>query len=550
MKKITVNKSDEVSVIVEKMIEAEDSEITLNIPRFSHIGESLSNFYLLKREADALGKKISVESVDDKVIELAEMGGLIGANPFFAKNKRQFSDILAPRVGGKSLMPKSRVGKLIKKPAEIDIPTAKDDKANDFFDSGYAPRKDVSIQPKLPSSSLFFSKLPKISLPSFSAPKISFNRHWIWSFAILIFFIGASFAAAKILPRAEIKIIPKKQEWAYNDAIMAEKSAVLDTRIMSIASQVFSETGNFSKKFPATGKRQVERPATGIITVFNSYSSDAQQLVEKTRFMAPNGLLFRLTKTITVPGAKIVDGKIIPSSIDAEVAADSAGPDYNIEPVKLFTIPGFKGSPKYQSFYGESAKSMSGGFIGEVAYPTSDDIAKAKAKSAVDLESDLNTKLFAQIPKEFKILDGARSYKTLSQKVDENTDADGNFSVFTEGKSSVISFKEKDAQELLKKKALGENKENFEVRNFDLEYELARADFDKGKITFPVKFKAELARKMDAEAVKNQIVNKTETELKTMIFALPGLESATISLWPFWVKRVPQALDKIKVTVE
>lgn len=550
MKKITVNKSDEVSVIVEKMIEAEDSEIILNIPRFSHIGESLSNFYLLKREADALGKKISVESVDDKVIELAEMGGLIGANPFFAKNKRQFSDILAPRAGGKSpsSAPKARAGKLIKRPVEADIPD-KDDEVGKLPVSDYSFEKDFLKQPKLPAKS-FFSKLPEMSLPTFTAPKISFNRRWIWSFAVLIFFIGAGFAAAKILPRAEIKIVPKKQEWTYNDAIMAEKSAVLDTRIMSIASQVFSETGNFSKKFPATGKRQVERPATGIITVFNSYSSDAQQLVEKTRFMAPNGLLFRLTKTITVPGAKIVDGKIIPSSIDAEVAADAPGPDYNIEPVKLFTIPGFKGSPKYQSFYGESAKSMSGGFIGEVAYPTSDDIAKAKSKSAVDLESDLNTKLFAQVPKEFKILEGARSYKTLSQKVDENTDADGNFSVFTEGKSSVISFKESDAQELLKKKALIVNNEDFEVRSFDLKYELARADFDKGKVTFPVKFQAELARKMDAEAVKNQIVNKTEAELKTMIFALPGLESATISLWPFWVKRVPQALDKIKVVVE
>ena len=97
MKKISVNKSDEAAVIVEKIIEAEDNDITLNVPRFSHIGGSLSNFHLLKREADALGKRIFVESVDDQVVELAEMSGLNSVNPFFTQNKRQFSDIVAPK---------------------------------------------------------------------------------------------------------------------------------------------------------------------------------------------------------------------------------------------------------------------------------------------------------------------------------------------------------------------------------------------------------------------------------------------------------------------
>ena len=94
MKKILVNKSDEVVIIVEKIIESDEEEVTLSIPRFSHIGESLSNFHLLKREADALDKKVIIESVDDHVIELAEMSGLKAVNPFFAKNKRQFSDIV------------------------------------------------------------------------------------------------------------------------------------------------------------------------------------------------------------------------------------------------------------------------------------------------------------------------------------------------------------------------------------------------------------------------------------------------------------------------
>ncbi len=551
MKKITVSKSDEVAIIVEKMIEAEDDEITLSIPRFSHISESLSNFYLLKREADALSKKISVESIDDRVIELAEMSGLIGTNPFFAKNKRQFSDIVAPRSSSKSAAQKVRVGKLVKKPVEVQIPNEdvdENEEVRPILRRLPVEEYPAAVPKKINPLSSF--EIPKLSLPEVSMPEIRFSKKWAYVLAVLVVLSGFGYAAAKVLPSAEVKITAIKKEWAYNNSITVDKAATLDIKSMSVPGQVFSEPGNETKRFPATGRRQVEKHAVGTMTVYNSYSSDAQQLVEKTRFMAPDGKLFRLTKTITVPGAKIVDGKIVPSNITADVIADVAGPDYNIGPVKLFTIPGFKGSPKYQSFYGETTSDMTGGFIGEIAYPTSDDIIKAKNAAGSDLESALNTKLLMQVPKEFKILDGTRTYRVISQKADEEADADGNFGILTEGRSTIIAFRESDMLELLKKKSLSDESENFEVRSHTLEYGIARVDFDKGRMTFPVDYKSVLARKIDAEALKGKILGKSEAELKQMVFELSGLESATISLWPFWVKTVPNNLNKITVIVE
>ena len=70
--KINVNKSDEAALVAEKIIDIEASEIILNIPRFAKISEAAANFKLLKREAEALSKKILIESVDDKVIALCK----------------------------------------------------------------------------------------------------------------------------------------------------------------------------------------------------------------------------------------------------------------------------------------------------------------------------------------------------------------------------------------------------------------------------------------------------------------------------------------------
>ena len=100
-----------------------------------------------------------------------------------------------------------------------------------------------------------------------------------------------------------------------------------------------------------------------------------------TRFVTPDGKLFRLVSSVTVPGAQVTNGQIVPSSIDAPVAADQPGDAYNVGPVNKLTIPGFQGSPKYNAFYGQLASGTSGGFVGTKAVPTAADITSGKDKS-------------------------------------------------------------------------------------------------------------------------------------------------------------------------
>lgn len=537
MKKIIVNRGDEAAEIVEKIIEADDNDLILAVPRFSHIGKSLSNFHLLKREAAAVQKRITVESVDDQVIELSEMSGLPAINPFFIKNnKRQFSDIVAPK---QIKVKKHFVGKIDKK-EPVDI--AVEDKFAALETRLGRPPEFI----KKSAKKFYFPKIKLGSLiPSGSSVKKSFIIIISLAAALSIIFI-----AVKVLPEAKATVIAKKQNSSYDNSILADKAAVIDIQKMSVPAQVFIQKKNIQLKFQASGKKQVKNYAGGQLTVYNSYSSDQQQLVEKTRFVTPDGKIFRLKKTVTVPGAKIIDGKIAPSSINMEVVADAPGPDYNIGPVKLFTIPGLKGGPKYQSFYGESTGNMSGGFIGDVAYPTEDDIKKAKESAKTSLENSLRVLLLAQIPKEFKIVDGALSNNLISQKIDDNVDEDGQFGIFSEAQIAVIAFRDDDVKNLLVKRVIHDAGDNFEARNYTLEYGLARVDFEKGKLTFPVKFDTVLAEKVDVDGLRSKLVGKSEKELRPLLASLPGIESVTVSLWPIWVRRVPLSSDKIKIEVK
>ncbi|MBI2025139.1 MAG: hypothetical protein HYT03_03585 [Candidatus Harrisonbacteria bacterium] len=95
IQKLTVGRTDEVALVVEKIIDSEAGEVIMNIPRFSRLADSLANFHLIAREAKLLRKKIVIESVDDKIIELAGLAGLESLNPFLTRSRKQFYDIVS-----------------------------------------------------------------------------------------------------------------------------------------------------------------------------------------------------------------------------------------------------------------------------------------------------------------------------------------------------------------------------------------------------------------------------------------------------------------------
>ncbi|MEK7640947.1 MAG: hypothetical protein AAB389_03045 [Patescibacteria group bacterium] len=506
IKKIAINKSDEVAFVVEKLIDSEAQEIVLNIPRFSKLADSLSNFHLIAREAKLLGKKIVVESVDDKVIELANLSGLESLNPILSRSRRQFYDIVSSK--------KTR-------------------EANE--EEGMKTRKlSESVHQKKPMRRLLKNHA----------------RNFIGGGAVLAVVITAGIFAANVLPRADIKIITTKTSWPYKDSVRAEKLAAIDSVSATIPGQLFTEKKSHQLSFPATGKKNIEQKATGAITIYNAYSSDPQPLVATTRFVAPDGKVFRLAKSVTVPAAKIVEGKIIASTLDTDVVADQPGPTYNLGPVSYFSIPGFKGTAKYQGFYGESKTAMTGGFVGEAAFPTDADIKKGKSTLAETLDAMLKVELTKKIPVEFKIIDGASGFIVSNQVVSTRVDAANNFAVSADGQLNAVAFKETDLMKMLEKKINKELGGDYVIKTNELSYGKARADFANGRISFPIDFKSQVAKRIDAELLKSQVLGKSEKELRTLINALPDIESIGLSRWPFWVNRVPKNLSKVTLVID
>jgi len=376
------------------------------------------------------------------------------------------------------------------------------------------------------------------------------------SFAILL---GIGYSAVVILPRVEIKITTKKTSWKITESVITSKNfGEINIINKQIPASFFSEKKNISLSFPASGRKFVEKKAGGEIIIYNVYSSDAQTLIKGTRFSTLDGKIFNLDLKIIVPGAKIEEGKVIPSLIKAKVTAEKAGDEYNIGPIDKFFIPGFKGTAKYNGFYAKSETGMTGGFIGEVAYPTDEDIKSAKSKIAESLQESLSAIILSQIPKDFKIIEGAKQFNIIKDDVGKEIDANENFSIFLEGELSIIAFKEENLFELVDNLAnqffgafKGENEKlKFEAKERKIDYGSARADFSSGRLSFAFDYEGTYWQPINVENFKKSIFSNRENELKTIIFSIPGVERATVSFWPFWVKSVPDNVNKINVAVE
>jgi len=372
--------------------------------------------------------------------------------------------------------------------------------------------------------------------------------------ALLILSGAAVYLANAFFVKAEIKIETKKTEWNFVDSVVADKKVVqvgpAEIVAKQIPAEIFSITKNFTFSFAATGKKNVQQKAEGKITVYNSYSSSPQVLVASTRLTSPDGKVFRLKDKITVPGAQVINGKISPSSIVADVIADKTGVEYNIGPASKFTIPGFQGTPKYDGFYGSSSEAMKGGFIGEVAYPTDDDIKKGKADAEKQLKNYTDSALSLQLPQDFNFLDGNRQFNVSKETVNSQTDEKGDFSIFIEGKSSSIGFKEAGLKDLLEKTVQNATGDNLlKIKNYTLEYGAPRPDFVQGRISFAVDFKGLFEEPVNVDEFKQKVVGKNEQELKSLVSSYPNIQKFTVSFWPFWIKTVPENIDKILIEV-
>jgi hypothetical protein len=557
MKKIFIEKNESVGEVMEKVIAADDSEVAIVVPRNAKLKDSANNFGILKREAEAAKKHLLIESVDEEVLSLAEAAKIEGLHPLFSGSTRSLSDIV-PQEGEsvpEDVKPKAKKGakKGVKKvslkvpPSPMAVPRPVHEDVETRLAEEMAEVEQEEAE--RPAVRRHFSAAEMPAEEAFDEEIAEGrSRRWIGALAVLgVVLAGGVLLTTYFLARANIAVNLKLSPWQAQVPVTASKAvAQVDAAKSVIPGELFKDERNVTQLFPASGEAVVSQKATARLTIYNAYSSEAQTLVATTRFETPDGKVFRLDSQIIVPGAEIKDGKIIPSSIKANVSADKAGEDYNVGPVAKLTIPGFKGTPKFQGFYGVLEEGAKDGFVGRRKVPTDADIQAAKDKTVEILKSSLQGNLLSRRPKDFKVIDDTADLVITKLTVNKNTDANGNFSVFGEARFQAMAFREDDLKALLLTLARKEHADAV-FHDVNLSYKDVTVAYDKGELRFSVSADGNLAADFDKGSFAETLAGRPVGEARDRILKLPGLADAKVDVWPFWLRSLPRDPGRIKV---
>ena len=353
------------------------------------------------------------------------------------------------------------------------------------------------------------------------------------------------------LSRAEIEIWPETELKTFETKLTVDKGIENINFLANLIPGIsFEEEKIFSQEFPSSGKKLIEKKAEGVIRVFND-SQQGQILVAQTRFQPPLEKFRPSLETGENPWFRTRERIVIPAKgyKDVKVVADAPGEKYNIEP-STFSVPGLAGSPQYTFIYGKSFESMKEGLKKETPEVTQEDLKKAeellKEKAAREIKDALKDK----IPSEFIVLEGASKTEILETFSLDRAGAElEKFTFQVKAQALTISFKKEDLENFSKEFIISKipSDKKINQKSLKIEYLPETINLETGKIVLSLNLESKVYSDIDKVSLKQGLSGKSLTETQFFLQNQPEINRAKVKLWPFWVKQVPENLEKIKI---
>ena len=412
-----------------------------------------------------------------------------------------------------------------------------------------------SIEPaKHQKGPSFFEKLgdsaKKVIPPS--PPKIKFKvsipRKIAWwpLISLVVLLLAAGAAYFLIEPKAELEIWPVKEQLELKIQVLVAAASQQSTG--SILGEIVTSEQSFSEEFPSTGIKTKATKASGIIKVYNAYSTSPQALITATRFVSDDGKLFRTPKRVVIPGAHYEGSRLIPGEIDIVVEAGEPGDEYSIGP-STFSIPGLAGTARYTAFYAKSFESMTGGAKAETPEVTGEDLAAAEEILTSTALEECKTSLENSLSiDEYIVVKEAIEGEILeATPLAEEGQELSNFTFQVKAEAKALVFKKQDIENIAMDRILEQTPEGKQLdeNSLAIGYVPQSVDLKKGKILLDLEISAEVYPTIDENSIKETIKNQRLDEIEASLRAFSEIDRFQIRLWPFWVNKAPTEVDGI-----
>lgn len=440
----------------------------------------------------------------------------------------------APILRPVSVLPRRPVMPASAPIARTHVPTPESGRLAEVFRSGHRATSAPEPKRERRNDKERHTENPRKGTRQESRSGMEGNSWFLFFAGISVLFLFGTLALI-LLPKAVIEIVPESVSKSMELSFDGKTGTASGEREIPIRTIDLEEEVTVTVDSTGTPSSSGQK-AVGSVVIYNEFSSSPQSLVATTRLETPDGKIFRITKGVTVPGMTEQGGVMTPGAVEVAVVADEAGEAYDVAPTR-FTVPGFKGNPKFDKFYARSTVAMKGGSTGGgngVATVSEADIRTASAAAEAEFRKRFESKLLGSSGDDERFIPESVSVSVSGNPIYPETGfATASFEYRATFVGKAFLFSE---SELKRKAALiledgASLDRGYSVQDITMEYLGEAADYAAERFPIPIRATALFVADIDIAEVRNDFLGKRKSDISDILAKHAEIRRVNLS-WP------------------
>lgn len=535
---IYIDVDDDVTAVIGKIKSAKEKIVAIVPPKRAGSLQSAVNLRLLDRMAKADNKKLVLITNNQALIALAANASIPVAKNL--QSKPEIATVVATPIDSSEDIIDG-----------ADIPVGDHAATVPVRDGNReAMRSDAidtididGVKTSVGASSALGAKKAaaksKIKIPNFD----TFRKKLFLGIAVGVGLVVLLIWMFVFAPAATVIVTARTSPAPVSAAVTLTAAGATDAEKGIIASAMQQEKRQETIEFTATGTGKVGDKATGTMTISRtSVSSTPISVPAGTRFTA-NGLSFLSTESASLAGTTIGPEGVIQDSATVGVQAEAVGAEYNLT------------ARSYQSSvggYSSQGSNMTGGTSREVKVVSAEDIERAQGDLIGRSTDEQKKAVAATFSNNEKVIDSSftitRAAAVSTPAVNAEA-ADGKavltietiYTMYAIPKVDLDVFLTKSIEEQLigdTQRVYDNGSKNVGLSNFQKEGE---------NLTASLTAIGRIGPKVDEAALKERVKGQIFGEVQASLEAIDGIKEVDVKFSYFWVRTVPNDVNKIDI---
>lgn len=537
---IYIDADDDVTAIIGKIKKSKEKIVAVVPPKRTGALQSAVNLRLLQRMAKTDKKNLVLVTNNQSLIALAASASIPVAKNLQSKPEVAEIPALAVDDGDDIIdgadLPVGDHAKTAKNTTGQGKSTPPDEDDLDQVDIN-----SIDDKPVVKSSSKKVAVLKsKVKIPDFD----SFRKKLFIAIAGGVALIGLLVWMFVFAPAATVIVTTRTNPAPLSSTVALSETESTDYSkgiLKAVVSKIEKEE---TVEFTATEQKDIGDKATGILRI-SKLTEDPYGVPAGTRFTTTGGLVFVTQEAATIPAYSVCFPSLCAGATDVDVVAEKPGTEYN-------GISGSASGPGGVS--GSFQGSTSGGTSKIAKVVSAEDIERAKGVLLGESTDEVKEELYQTFKNGEKVIDSSFNAKmdkaTTKPAVGQAVGEDGKavltvpttYTMYavttldiekylTDGLTDLMS--DQDTQQIYETGA-----EAVEIGNFER---------DGDKVSASIAATGQIGPKIDADVIKNEARGKRFGDVQSKLMAINGIDDVEVKFSYFWVRTVPNNLNKIDV---